>query len=347
MPRKFLTSMMLGTTALVGLSSLPASSQASNELVLYCSVQEEWCRPMVQGFERATGIKVSMTRKSSGETYAQIKAEAANPRGDVWWGGTGDPHLQAAEDGLTEPYKSAKLDELLPIAKKQAEQSGFRTVGIYAGALGFSYNKEQLAKKKLPAPKCWADLAKPEYKDEVQVADPNSSGTAYTMLATFVQLWGEEKAFEFQKAMHKNVNQYTKSGAAPARAAATGETLIGITFMHDAVTQAVGGAPVEVVAPCEGTGMEIGSQSIIKGAKNMENAKKWYDWALTPEAQKIAVQAKAYQVPSNTKSEVPPQAPKLSEIKLIDYDFVKYGSSAERTRLLKRWDAEVRNAPRN
>ncbi len=94
-----------------------------------------------------------------GETYAQIKAEAANPRGDVWWGGTGDPHLQAAEENLTEPYKSAKLGELLPWAVKQAEQSGFKTVGIYAGALGFSFNKEQIARKKLPEPKCWADLA--------------------------------------------------------------------------------------------------------------------------------------------------------------------------------------------
>lgn len=333
--------------ALSGLVPHAALAQGAGELVVYCSVQEEWCRPMVQGFERATGIKVSMTRKSSGESYAQIKAEAANPRGDIWWGGTGDPHLQAAEEGLTEPYKSPKLSELLPSAVRQAEQSQFRTVGIYAGALGFSYNKEQLARKKLPEPKCWADLAKPEYKDEIQVADPNSSGTAYTMLATFVQLWGEEKAFEFQKAMHKNVNQYTKSGAAPARAAATGETLIGITFLHDAVTMAVTGAPVVIVPPCEGTGYEIGSQSIIKGAKNMDNAKKWYDWALTPEAQKIAIAAKSYQTPSNKNSEVPPQAPKLGDIKLIDYDFAKYGTSAERSRLLKKWDAEVRNAPRN
>ncbi len=333
--------------AFSGLMSHAALAQGAGELVLYYSVQEEWCRPMVQGFERATGIKVSMTRKSSGETYAQIKAEAANPRGDVWWGGTGDPHLQAAEEGLSEPYKSAKLSELLPSAVQQAEQSKFRTVGIYAGALGFSFNKELLAKKKLPEPKCWADLAKPIYKDEIQVADPNSSGTAYTMLATFVQLWGEDKAFEFQKAMHKNINQYTKSGAAPSRAAATGETLIGITFLHDAVQQAVIGAPLQIVAPCEGTGYEVGSMSIIKGAKNMDNAKKWYDWALTPEAQKIAIAAKSYQVPSNRNSEVPPESPKLDQIKLINYDFAKYGSSAERTRLLKKWDAEVRNAPRN
>ena len=53
------------------------------------------------------------------------------------------------------------------------------------------------------------------------------------------------------------------------------------------VTMIVEGAPMKVVAPCEGTGYEIGSMSIIKGARNLDNAKKWYDWALTPEAQEI------------------------------------------------------------
>jgi iron(III) transport system substrate-binding protein len=166
------------------------------------------------------------------------------------------------------------------------------------------------------------------------------------MLATLVQLMGEDKAFEYLKALHKNVNQYTKSGAAPARAAATGESLVGITFQHDAVVQAIGGAPVVIVSPCEGTGYEIGSMSIIKGAKNMENAKKWYDWALTPEAQAIGAQAKAYQVPSNKNAPVPAQAPKLAEIKLINYDFAKYGSSAERQRLLTKWDKEVGALPK-
>jgi iron(III) transport system substrate-binding protein len=320
--------------------------QAQGELTLYCSVQEEWCRPMAAAFERTTGVKVSMTRKSSGETLAQLKAEAANPRGDIWWGGTGDPHLQAAEEGLTLEYRSPKLAELQPWAVKQAEQSKFRTVGVYAGALGYVYNSEQLAKRGLKAPACWADLAKPEFKDEVQVADPNSSGTAYTKVATLIQLMGEDKAFEFLKALHKNVNQYTKSGAAPARAAATGETLVGIVFQHDGVTQVVSGAPVKVVSPCEGTGYEIGSMSIVKGARNLDNAKKFYDWALTPEAQALAAEAKAFQVPSNKSAKAPPGAPNLSEIKLIDYDFAKYGSSAERTRILAKWDAEVRNAPK-
>ncbi len=335
------------TLALAAASSLSSNAfAAGNELVVYCSVQEEWCRPMVAVFEKTTGIKVSMTRKSSGEVYAQVKAEAANPKGDVWWGGTGDPHLQAAEENLTQAYKSPMLPQLQDWAVRQAEQSGYKTVGIYSGALGFSYNKPALEKRGIPAPKCWADLIKPAFKGEIQVADPNSSGTSYTMLATMVQLMGEDKAFDYMKALHKNVNQYTKSGAAPARAAAVGESIVGITFMHDGVTHAVSGAPLVVVAPCEGTGYEIGSMSIIKGARNLENAKKWVDFALGAQIQILGANARSYQVPSNKNAATPPEAPKLTEIKLINYDFKKYGSSAERIRLLSKWDKEVKVLPK-
>jgi iron(III) transport system substrate-binding protein len=336
---------LLGGAA--ALLSFVAPAQAQGSLTLYCTVQEEWCRPMVAAFERETGIKVAMTRKSSGEFYAQLKAEASNPRGDIWWGGTGDPHLQAAEEGLTLEYKSPRLSELQDWAVRQAEQSRYRTVGVYAGALGYSFNTEQMKRKGGAEPKCWADLLDPRFRDEVQVADPNASGTSYTMLATMVQLMGEDKGFDYLKKLHRNINQYTKSGAAPAKAVATGESLIGITFQHDAVVMAINGAPVKIVSPCEGTGYEIGSMSIVKGARNLENAKKWYDWALSPEAQSIGAQAKvSYQVPSNKNAKAPEQAPKLSEIKLINYDFAKYGSSVERKRLLSKWDAEVKSLPK-
>ena len=112
------------------------------------------------------------------------------------------------------------------------------------------------------------------------------------------------------------------------------------------MTQIVNGFPLKAVAPCEGTGFEIGSMSIIKGARHLEAAKKFYDWALTPSAQKLMVQAKAYQVPSNASVAPPPEAPNVNDIKLIDYDFAKYGSSAERKRLLSKWDDEVKNLPR-
>jgi len=98
---------------------------------------------------------------------------------------------------------------------------------------------------------------------------------------------------------------------------------------------------VKGVAPCEGTGYEIGSMSIVKGARNLDNAKKFYDWALTPKAQALAAQAKQYQIPSNVGTPVSPLSPKAADIKLIAYDFAKYGQAAERKRLLERWDKDV------
>jgi iron(III) transport system substrate-binding protein len=341
----FPKAMLLATCALTTLVLVPASARGEGTLTLYCSPQIEWCQLVIAEFTKATGIKVAMTRKSSGETFAQIKAEASNPKGDVWWGGTGDPHLQAAEESLTLEYRSPRLGELQAWATNQAKASNYRTVGVYAGALGFGYNTELVAKKKLPEPKCWKDLTRPDLKGEVQVADPNSSGTSYTMLATMVQLLGEAEAFEYFKKLHRNVNQYTKSGSSPIKAAAQGETTVGIVFMHDAVTMAVRGAPIKVVAPCEGTGYEVGSMSIIKGARNLESAKRFYDWALTAAAQSLGAKAEAYQVPSNKGAATPPQAPKLGEIKLIDYDFAKYGTAAERKRLLEKWGKEVKSLP--
>jgi iron(III) transport system substrate-binding protein len=160
-----------------------------------------------------------------------------------------------------------------------------------------------------------------------------------------VQIFGEDEGFEFMKGLHANINQYTKSGSAPIKAAGRGETTVGIVFMHDAVAQAVAGFPVKVVAPCEGTGYEIGSMSIIKGARNMDEAKKFYDWALSAEAQNLALQVNAFQVPSNKGAETSPSAPDMSTIKLIDYDFKTYGSSDERKRLLQKWDEDVSTLP--
>lgn len=320
----------------------PGAHAQSKELVLYCSVGEEWCRAQSEAFSRETGIDVLMTRKSSGETYAQIKAEEGQPRGDVWWGGTGDPHLQAAQEGLTMEYRSPMLDELQDWAVAQAETGGYRTIGIYAGALGFGYNSDLVSDN---PPACWADLLDERFRDDVQVANPNSSGTSYTMLATMVQLMGEEEAFAYFTELHSNISQYTKSGSAPIRAAATGETAVGIVFQHDAVAQTVQGAPIVTVAPCEGTGYEVGSMSIIEGGPNPESAKVWYDWALSPAAQEIGATANSYQVPSNAKAKTPPEAPRLADIKLIDYDFAEYGSSETRSRLLARWDAEIGALP--
>ena len=199
------------------------------------------------------------------------------------------------------------------------------------GALGIGYNTELLKKRGIPAPKCWADLLDPKLRDEVQIADPNSSGTAYVFLATTVQRLGEEKGFEYLKALHKNINQYTKSGIAPVKATALGETTVGIAFIHDMLTQKLQGAPIETVAPCEGTGYETGSVSIIKGGRNPEAARRFVDFTLSPEAQNINAKLKINSIPSNRNTTLSPDAPNFSEMKLIDYDTPRWGSPAERS----------------
>ncbi|MDE3765140.1 ABC transporter substrate-binding protein [Sinorhizobium meliloti] len=317
------------------------SARADGNLNLICSADVVICEQMKGAFEKKTDISVNMVRLSSGETYAKIRAEARNPKTDIWWAGTGDPHLQAASEGLTLEYKSPMLGELHEWAVKQAESAGYRTVGVYAGALGWGYNTEIFKQKNLKEPKCWADLLDASFKGEVQIANPNSSGTAYTALATLVQIMGEDEAFDYLKKLNANVSQYTKSGSAPVKAAARGETAIGIVFMHDAVAQTVEGFPVKSVAPCEGTGYEIGSMSIIKGTKNLDNAKKWYDWALSADVQSSMKEAKSFQLPSNKTAKVPEEAPKFEDIKLIDYDFKTYGDPAKRKELLERWDREI------
>src|SRR6266540_3279079 len=160
----FPKAMLLATCALTTLVLVPASARGEGTLTLYCSPQIEWCQLVIAEFTKATGIKVAMTRKSSGETFAQIKAEASNPRGDVWWGGTGDPHLQAAEEGLTLEYESPQNKELNDWALNQWKASKKRTVGVYAGALGYSYNADFMKKKGGAEPKCWADLLDPRFK---------------------------------------------------------------------------------------------------------------------------------------------------------------------------------------
>jgi len=318
-----------------------ASSAYGGELSVVCSAEQDWCDLMVAAFEAENAdTDVLMVRKSTGETLAQVRAEAGNPKIDVWWGGTGDPHLIAAEEGLTQA-SGVDTSELLGWAQNMSEISVGKTVGIYAGALGIAYNSDILSERNIAPPACWADLEDPRFVGEIQVANPNSSGTAYTELATFVQLFGEDEAFVKLAAVGKNVNSYTKSGSAPSKAAARGETGVSIGFMHDMVKLASTGFPLEIVAPCEGTGYEVGAVSIIEGARNLDAAKAWVAFALRADVQSRAPEVGSFQVPSNSNAQVAPESPDLASIKLIDYDFATYGSSETRARLLARWDSDV------
>ncbi len=317
------------------------------QLNLYCSSPNTaWCQGMAIGFEKAAGVKVAVVQKATGEMLAQVKAEAANPRGDVWWAGPADSYLQAAEEGLLETYASPNVKELHPWAKRISTISGNRVSGVYGGILALGYNTEIVAKKKLAVPKCWKDLVDAAYKGELMLGNPNSSGTAYLMLASLVQVFGEDAAFKYMKAVHPNVSSYARSGIGPMTAVKRGEIAIGSTVLHGVINDIVAGFPVLPVLPCEGVGYEVGSMAIIKGARNLDNAKRFVDWALTADAQKIGLDVKEYAIPTNRSVALPPQVPNLAEVKVIDYDFAKYGSSDTRKRLLERWEKEINQTGR-
>lgn len=332
------------TACLLGAYSSFAQAQ-EQQLNILCSVQSDWCNLIQVTFPRVTGIKVNILQRSTGEALAQVNAEKANPKIDIWFGGTGDPHLAAAQLDLTAAYKSTALPQLHPWAKAQYEQSGGKSVGLYLGPLGIFYNKEVLAKRKLPTPTSWADLLKPEYKGEIQMANPGSSGAAYTALATLVQLMGEAQAWDYMAKLHRNMSSYPRSGEAPIKAVSRGEAAIAIGFIALAPGEKAAGFPIEAFTPAEGTGAEIGSMSIIKGAPHLEAAKRFYEWALTPQAQQFAFAARGFQVPSNMSTVVDPRVPDVKKIKLIKYDYNKYGQAAERKRLIQLWEDKIKSLP--
>ena len=331
--------------ALAALAAVPAFAHA--QLNLYCSSPNTaWCQGMAIGFEKVTGTKVAVVQKATGEMLAQIKAERANPKGDVWWAGPADSYLQAAEEGLLEEYRSPNVGQLYDWAQRITDVSRNRVAGVYGGILALGYNTEIGTKKKLPVPKCWKDLLDPALKGEVMLGNPNSSGTAYLMLASLVQVMGEDEAFRFMADLNRNVTSYARSGIGPMTAVTRGEVYVGSTVLHGVINEIVRGFPVLPALPCEGVGYEVGSMAIVKGARNLDAAKKFYDWALTADAQKIGLDVKEFAIPTNRAVPLPPQVPKLTDVKVIAYDFAKYGASDTRRRLLERWEKDVNNAPK-
>ncbi|MBN3236751.1 ABC transporter substrate-binding protein [Pectobacterium carotovorum subsp. carotovorum] len=319
------------------------TARAEGRLVIYCSATNSFCEEEAKAFGEKHNVKTSFIRNGSGSTLAKVDAEKKNPQADVWYGGTLDPQSQAGEMDLLEPYQSKNLDQIMPQFRDPAKRKGNYSSAVYVGILGFGVNTDRLKEKNLPVPQCWKDLTNPVYKGEIQIADPQSSGTAYTALATFSQLWGQDQAFDYLKKLNTNVSQYTKSGIAPARNAARGETAIGIGFLHDYSLEKEKGAPLTLISPCEGTGYEIGGVSILKGARNMDNAKLFVDWALSKEAQELSwKKGQSYQILTNTTAEASPLSLKLQDLKLINYDMDKYGAADVRKELISKWVNEVK-----
>jgi len=326
-----------GMTALVSTSG----AHAQGRLNMICASSQDVCDAVVNEFGNKTGIDVNMIRLSSGEAYAKIRAEARNPKTDIWFGGTHDPHYQAADEDLILSYKSPSLAGLIPLAQKMAEDTDYKATSFAVGALGFTYNTQMLKEKNLPEPKCWADLLKPDYKGEIALSNPNSAGTGYTTLATLVDLLGEDEAFDYLKKLDPNISAYAKSGTGTATQAGRGEITIAVAMQHVSNIVVRQGFPLQNVSPCEGTGYSLDGVSIIKGAKNLNEAKRFMDWILTAEAQSINIANGLNSYPTARGTTFSEYTVDIEGMKFLDLDPKIYGSPVKRQALLSRWDREI------
>ncbi len=309
-------------------ASAAKAEEGSKELTMYCALPETEIPSYLEAFTKETGIKVNFVRLSSGEILSKVQVEANNPQASVWFGGPCDTFIAATGKGLLEPYKSPELANI----PKVYQDPGDYWSPIYVGALAFAVDKEWFAEKGLEYPKSWKDLLKPEFKGQIFMAHPGSSGTAYTILSTMVQMMGEEEAMAYMTELNKNIRQYTKSGSAPPKNVGLGEAAIGLAFSHDCLKPSGQGYPVEVSFAEEGTGYEIGGVALIKNgpADEQANAKKFIDWILSSRAQDIYSENGSFRLPVNSSAKVPEGAINISELPVIEYDFTWAGENRKR-----------------
>jgi iron(III) transport system substrate-binding protein len=313
-----------------------APKAPKGELNLLCTPQEEWCAGMKKEFEaKYPGVTVNYIRLSAGEAVTRLRNEKSNPQFDIWWGGPIDSAISAKNEGLLEPYKTDAQANIVDPKLMLDTDAVPSWVGIYVGSLGFATNTKQTAIK---PPTSFDDLIKPELKGQIVIAHPATSGTSYTFMCTVLQIKGEQAGWEYMKKFAQNVLMWTKSGATPVQNVGKGEAAVGVVFSHDIVKGIDDDKlPLALTFPAEGTGYEIGGMGIVKGAKNLDNAKAWYDWALQASTQELGKKYKAYQG-LTIKGAVPPK-PELLQVKLINYNFDYCGKN--KTAFIDKFSNEI------
>lgn len=296
----------------------PAAEKGSGSITVYTAFPEAEVEYYFQQFEKQTGIKCNYIRLSAGEMLTRIAAEKDNPQASLMLGGSTDNYIAAVNQDLLDEYQSPALAD----TPDNLKDSTGHWNPIYVGCISFACNKEWFDNNGYEYPKTWDELLDPKFANEVIMAHPSTSGTAYTVLATLVQLMGEDAAFDYIQKLTPNVIQYTKSGSAAPNAVAQGEAAIAITFSHDGLQPTAEGFPIELSFPTDGTGYEVGAAALIKGgpAAETENAKKFIDWICGTDGQNCYAENDSFRVPTNSKATVAEGLVTLDSVNCIDYD---------------------------
>lgn len=233
------------------LSWPPSGSDAANEVVVYCSIDQVHAAPVLRDVERRTGLVVRAVydteeTKSTG-VLNRLIAEGDRPQADVFWSGDHVRPLVLARRGLIEAYAPSSAADV-PAVYRAAD--GTWTGGA-ARVRVLLVNTERLGDR--PAPVSVRDLADPRFRGDATLASP-LFGTTTTHVAALFAAWGEAEGKAFLDALKANEVRIAASNGEVKRLVVAGTVAVGLTDVDDALDAVRSGAPVRVVVPDQGPG---------------------------------------------------------------------------------------------
>ena len=322
--------------ALLGCNEKNEKKESKQEVKIYSIIHEEETEALCKLFTEKTGIPATFLRASTGELVNRVITEKNDPQADILLGGASSYHIQAAKEGALESYVSPNA--------KNIPQYALSPDGTWTGfcvlALGIGINEKRFEEKfpGTPLPQTWEDLLNPAFKGEIVMTNPAASSTGYLFVQNQLQRLGETEGWNYLLKLADNVGQFPDSGSAPAKLLGTGEYALGISYLHAITKYNAQGFNVKAVAPPQSVG-DVDCISIMKNSKNLEAAKKFVDFMLSPEAQSL-MSSITFSTPVNPEAESPKGGIAISDVDLIDYDVQK--ASDQKTQVLEKWTQSVK-----
>jgi iron(III) transport system substrate-binding protein len=331
---KAIKGVALAAAALIvagGLGAQPAA--AKEELLVYTAIEADELAGFKKAFEAEyPDVDIQWVRDSTGIITAKLLAEKDNPKADIVWGLAATSLMLLADEGYFQPYAPKGVDKLDPKFLDTANPPVW--VGQRAWIASICFNTVEAEKLGLPTPTSWKDLTRPEFKGHVVMPNPNSSGTGFLDVSSWIQMFGEEEAWKFMDALHENIAWYTHSGSKPCKQAAAGEIPVGISFAYRGAKLKTQGAPIDVIAPSEGVGWDVEAYAITRNSGNLEGAKALADWSASKQANEIYNEAYAVVAMPGIAKPVE-NFPADIEQKMIKNDFA--WAAKNRIQILKEW----------
>jgi len=282
----FVGRVLTGTMLAAVAAFVGGQAMAKTQLTVYTAVEAEDLKRYAEAFnEDHPDIEIQWVRDSTGIVTAKLLAEKNNPQADVIWGLAATSLLLMKSEGMLEPYAPAGLDKLDPKFRDKDDPPYWTGMDAWVAAICF--NTVEGGKLGLPAPTSWKDLTKPVYKGHVAMPNPNSSGTGFLDVSSWLQMFGEKDGWAFMDGLHENIDHYTHSGSKPCKQAAAGEIPIGVSFAFRGAKSKAEGAPIDIIIPSEGIGWDMEATAIVKGTDDMEAAKTLVDWTITEKANRL------------------------------------------------------------